>query len=75
MKRDLYSSQALHRMLAPRSIAVVGASETEGNFGRRSVENLRDYAGLVHAVNPKYTSVAGRPCVPTLRDLPQALSE
>ena len=72
MKRDLYSSQALHRMLAPRSIAVVGASETEGNFGRRSVENLRDYAGLVHAVNPKYTSVAGRPCVPTLRDLPEA---
>ena len=72
MKRDLYTSRELHRMLAPRSIAVVGASETEGNFGRRSVENLSGYQGTVHAINPKYASVAGRPCVPSLRDLPSA---
>ena len=71
MKRDLYTSRELGRMLAPRSVAVVGASETEGNFGRRSVENLRDFAGPVHAVNPKYTSIAGRSCVPTLSDLPE----
>ena len=72
MKRDLYTSRELGRMLAPRSIAVVGASETLGNFGRRSIENLADYAGIVHGVNPKYSSVAGRPCVPTIGDLPQS---
>jgi len=72
MKRDLYTSRELHRMLAPRSIAVVGASESEGNFGRRSVENLSGYQGTVHAINPKYASVAGRPCVAGLRDLPAA---
>jgi acetate---CoA ligase (ADP-forming) len=69
MKRDLYTSRELGRMLAPRSIAVVGASETAGNFGRRSVENLRDYTGIAHAINPKYTEVAGRPCAPSLRAL------
>ena len=70
MKRDLYTARELGRMLAPQSIAVVGASETAGNFGRRSIENLCDYKGVVHAVNPNYKEVAGRPCVASLRALP-----
>ena len=69
MRQDLYTSRELGRMLAPRSIAVVGASETVGNFGRRSLENLRDYSGIVHAVNPKYASIVDRPCVPSLSAL------
>ena len=72
MTRDLYTERELGRMLAPRSIAVVGASETAGNFGRRSIENLCDYQGVVHAVNPKYREVAGRPCVESLSALPAA---
>lgn len=70
MKRELYTARELGRMLAPQSIAVVGASETPGNFGRRSIENLCDYKGVVHAVNPNYKEVAGRPCVAALADLP-----
>ena len=69
MKRDLYTSRELDRMLAPRSIAVVGASETPGNFGRRSIENLSAYTGIVHAINPKYPETAGRPCVASLHAL------
>lgn len=70
MKRDLYTARELGRMLAPQSIAVVGASETPGNFGRRSIENLCDFKGVVHAVNPNYREVAGRPCVASLAALP-----
>lgn len=70
MKRDLYTARELGRMLAPQSIAVVGASETPGNFGRRSIENLCDYKGVVHAINPKYSEIAGRPCVASLSALP-----
>ena len=38
LKRDLYTARELGRMLAPRSIAVLGASDTLGNFGRRRVD-------------------------------------
>lgn len=68
--RGLYTARELGRMLAPRSIAVVGASEAVGNFGRRALENLCDYQGSVHAVNPKYREIAGRPCVANLAALP-----
>ncbi|MBL8376844.1 MAG: acetate--CoA ligase family protein [Burkholderiales bacterium] len=71
MKRDLYTSRELGRMLSPRSVAVVGASETPGNFGRRSIENLSQYQGAVYAVNPKYTTLVNRPCVARLSDLPE----
>ena len=70
LRRELYTARELGRMLAPRSIAVVGASETLGNFGRRALENLCDYQGSVHAVNPKYREIAGRPCVANLAALP-----
>lgn len=61
-------------LLAPRSIALVGASEREGSVGRTMVEVLQagGFGGAVHAVNPRYESVLGLPCVAGLADLPQA---
>jgi acyl-CoA synthetase (NDP forming) len=70
-KRDVYTGADLKRMLAPRSIAVVGASETEGNFGKRTITNLAGFEGNVYAVNPKYETLAGRPCFPSLERLPE----
>lgn len=70
-RRDVYTAKDLGRMLAPRSIAVVGASETEGNFGLRTVTNLAGFAGQVYAVNPKYQTLGGRPCFPSLDRLPE----
>lgn len=49
----------LHEILAPRSIAVIGASETEHSVGRAILENLRPFPGKVFAVNPKRKSVLG----------------
>jgi acyl-CoA synthetase (NDP forming) len=70
--RDVYTARDLSRVLAPRSIAVVGASEVEGNFGRRTLENLRGFDGPVVAVNPKYPSLVDRPCFASLSDLKAA---
>lgn len=65
----------LTRLLEPRSIAVVGASAREGSFGDRlTTEVLRSPAApRVHLVHPKYTSVHGLPCVPSLGDLDETV--
>jgi acetate---CoA ligase (ADP-forming) len=62
----------LQRLLAPASIAVVGATERHGSYASQSLLNLDalGYRGAVWGVNPRYERVHGRPCVPTLDDLP-----
>ena len=59
-------------LLEPRSVAVVGASARPGSFGDQLVAQLLSggYRGAVHLVNPRYREVAGRPCHPSLADLP-----
>jgi acyl-CoA synthetase (NDP forming) len=59
-------------MLEPRSVAVVGASDRPGSFGRRMVtEALRSPARPeVHLVHPSYDQVSGLRCSPSLAELP-----
>lgn len=66
------SNPSLTPLLAPRSVAVVGASDRPGNRGGTAVSLLRKfgYAGGVHPVHPTATAVGGYPAVPTVADLP-----
>src|SRR5262245_51413647 len=61
-------------MFAPRSVAVVGASERPGSCGGDGLLNLErlGYGGRVFAVNPRRSSVHGVAAVPALADLPTA---
>jgi acyl-CoA synthetase (NDP forming) len=70
--RAAYSRAELERLIAPRSIAVVGASPRAGSFGMRTLENLAHYAGEVFPVNAKYESVGALRCYPSLAALPRA---
>ncbi|MGD9951998.1 MAG: acetate--CoA ligase family protein [Burkholderiales bacterium] len=70
-RREAYTRAELERLIAPRSIAVVGASPRPSSFGLRTIENLAQYAGEVYPVNAKYGEVAGRRCHPSLAALPQ----
>jgi acyl-CoA synthetase (NDP forming) len=56
----------LSRLLAPRSIAVIGASDQPGNLGGTAVRFLRKfgYPGAIWPVNPRRETVAGLPCFP-----------
>ncbi len=58
----------LQPLLAPRSVAIVGASPKQESFGWSSYRALVDYAfeGEVHLVNPGYEEIDGRPCYPNL---------
>jgi acyl-CoA synthetase (NDP forming) len=64
---------SLAALLEPRSLAVVGASARPGSFGDQLVAQLLGggYRGAVHLVNPRYREVAGRPCHPSLDELPE----
>ena len=53
----------LESLFAPRSIAVVGASEQPDSVGQVVLENLRaSFRGELHAVNHARASVQGLPC-------------
>ena len=60
----------LTRLLAPRSIAVVGATDREGTYAHTTLLNLARaaFAGQVIGVHPTRTFAAGVRCVPTLAD-------
>ncbi len=62
----------LDRLLHPRSVAIVGASDRPETYANQTLLNLAatGYDGEVWGVNPRRTSVHGRPCVPSLRELP-----
>ena len=65
------SPDAVRAMLGARSVAVVGASARPGSFGERVVTEVLRSPSRARGdlVNPRYDVVAGRPCVPSLRDL------
>ncbi|MEX1074329.1 MAG: CoA-binding protein, partial [Burkholderiales bacterium] len=56
-RRAAYSRAELERLIAPRSIAVVGASPRAGSFGMRTLENLAGFEGEVFPVNAKYEAI------------------
>jgi acetate---CoA ligase (ADP-forming) len=62
----------LSRLLHPRSVAVVGATERPDAYGAQTLINLEllGYPGEVWGVNPARSSVFGRPCFPSLSDCP-----
>jgi acetyltransferase len=59
-------------IFAPRNVAVIGASETEGSVGRTILWNLisNPFGGAVFPVNPKRSSVLGIHAYPKVADVP-----
>src|SRR5437763_5659132 len=68
--RGLVTPERLRAFFAPRSIALVGASDNSG-WARFIVASCATagFAGPLTAVHPRATSAFGLPVVPSLRDL------
>ena len=62
----------LRPMLEAASVAVVGASERPGSVGNQVMRQLLGggFAGSVHPVNPRYSTLHGLKAVPSVSDLP-----
>jgi acetyltransferase len=65
----------LRPLLAPRSIAVVGASESADSWAPEIERSLRHlgFDGALYPVNPKYDEVWGRRCHASVRELPRGI--
>ena len=61
-------AESVRLLLAPRSVAVIGAGRERGNVGHAVLRNLllHEFAGPVHPVNPNATHVAGVPVSPSV---------
>jgi acetyltransferase len=67
-----YERHPLNAIFEPRSVAVIGASESAGSVGRTVLWNLisSPFGGTVYPVNPKRPSVLGVKAYPDLASIP-----
>ena len=70
-----YGRQPLDNIFAPKSVAVIGATETPGSVGRTIVWNLLSstFGGTIYPVNPKRASILGIRAYPSLADVPEVV--
>ncbi|MET9592725.1 acetate--CoA ligase family protein [Streptomyces sp. NPDC006516] len=63
---------SMRRLMEPRSIAVIGASNEQGKIGNSVMRNLIDggFAGEIHPVNPKADDILGRKAYKSVTDVP-----
>ena len=68
------SIRHLDRLLEPKSVVVIGASDRAGSVGNTVWCNIRagSFAGPIYAVNPKHTTLDAVAVFARPADLPQA---
>jgi len=62
---------AVKHLLAPRSVAVIGASHTRGSIGAELLHNLvsGSFTGQVYPVHPSAPEIEGLPATPSVLDV------
>ena len=63
---------SMRRLMEPRSVAVVGASNEQGKIGNSVMRNLVDggFPGEIHPVNPRADDILGRKAYKSVTDVP-----
>ncbi|MFE9509320.1 acetate--CoA ligase family protein [Streptomyces sp. NPDC006643] len=63
---------SMRRLMEPRSVAVIGASNEDGKIGNSVMRNLIDggFAGEIYPVNPKADDILGRKAYKSVMDVP-----
>ena len=71
---DLTATQKkVEALTNPRNVVIVGASDRPGSWASRVHRNLRryNYPGRLMLINPGRQEVAGEPCYPDFKSLPE----
>ncbi len=67
-------SDGLRRMLNPKTVALIGASEKEGSVGRAIMENLLlSKNRKIYPINPNRSAVLGIQCYPDISQVPDQI--
>lgn len=69
----LVTVRNLDALLAPGSVALIGASARRGSIGHTVMGRLLNggFGGATHLVNPRHAEIEGRPCHASVADLPE----
>jgi len=75
MTERRFTNEQIDRLLRPRSVAVIGASDRTGALGATLLNNLVQYefAGEIYPVNPKRDEIAGLKCYHSVDELPEGI--
>ncbi len=75
VREQVAESHSVERLLAPKSVAVIGASRRPGTIGHALLRNLvaGEFTGPVYPINSSATSVAGVRAYPSIRDVPDQI--
>ena len=67
-------TDAIARLMQPRSVAVIGASADPRKTTGRPITYMmkHGYAGQVYPVNPKADKIGELPCYASIAELPEA---
>lgn len=65
----------LNKMFKPKSVAVIGASNTPGKVGHIIVDNLINdgFKGTIYPVNPKGGEILGKKAYANIKDIPETV--
>ena len=66
---------AISRLLRPRSVAVIGASDTPGSLGQSVFANLLagNFKGKLFPVNLHHTVIGGKPAVKNINEISEPI--
>jgi len=69
-QQDIVS--AMSRIMNPRAVAVIGASDGEGKIGNSVMKNIINggYAGEIYPINPKADEILGKKAYKSVKDVP-----
>jgi acetyl coenzyme A synthetase (ADP forming)-like protein len=64
--------EAMDRIMRPRSVAVIGASDAEGKIGNSVMKNIINggYKGELYPINPKADEILGKKAYKSVGDIP-----
>jgi acetyl coenzyme A synthetase (ADP forming)-like protein len=64
--------EAMNRIMRPRSVAVIGASDAEGKIGNSVMKNIINggYKGALYPINPKADEILGKKAYKSVADIP-----
>ncbi len=74
-RQRVAAAAMVRRILAPASVAVIGASRARGTVGGEVLHHLRagGYPGVIHPVNRSADEVQGLPALRRVEDLPEGV--
>ena len=64
---------AMRRIMNPKAVAVIGASDGEGKIGNSVMKNIINggYTGSLYPINPRADEILGRQCYKSVKDIPE----